>query len=318
MFCKKCGAQLKENAKFCGVCGTPLAAKEVSLEKPAEPVQAAPVQAAADPFAQAAPVQPVADPFAQAAPVQPVADPFAQAAPVQAAADPFAQAAPVQPVADPFAAAEPVQAAADPFAPGTPVQPAQPQQWGTPMQPAGPANKNKTPLILAICGGALLVVILAVVLLLFSCGGGGASSADEAVEEYFNALNDEDFGAIEDVMYPTAFQVNYDEDLFTEKEFVEMLIEEVHPGDEDEPIIFGSSKITDTEKYSNSEIKLMNKELEDEDGYIEIEKYVRATGTIDIKVDGEKNTYEFSAYIIKAGGSWYIASMTVYSWPIGD
>ena len=112
--------------------------------------------------------------------------------------------------------------------------------------------------------------------------------------------------------------LNYDEDLFTEKEFVEMLIEEVHPGDEDESIIFGSSKITDTEKYSNSEIKLMNKELEDEDGYIEIEKYVRATGTIDIKVDGEKNTYEFSAYIIKAGGSWYIASMTVYSWPIGD
>ena len=186
------------------------------------------------------------------------------------------------------------------------------------MQPAGPANKNKTPLILAICGGALLVVILAVVLLLFSCSGGGASSADEAVEEYFNALNDEDFGAIEDIMYPTAFMVNYDEDLFTEKEFVEMLIEDAHPGDEDEPIIFGSSKITDTEKYSNSEIKLMNKELEDEDGYIEIEKYVRATGTIDIKVDGEKNTYEFSAYIIKADGSWYIASMTVYSWPIGD
>lgn len=76
MFCKKCGAQLNDNAKFCAVCGA---------------------QFGNEPVAPVTPVQPVADPFGQQA-----ADPFGQPAPM--AQPMMAQPMMAQPAADPYAA----------------------------------------------------------------------------------------------------------------------------------------------------------------------------------------------------------------------
>ena len=53
MFCTKCGAQLVEGARFCGVCGTPVNMPEA---QPVTPVAAAPTDAAPQPAAAPAPV----------------------------------------------------------------------------------------------------------------------------------------------------------------------------------------------------------------------------------------------------------------------
>ena len=41
MFCKKCGAELRLNAKFCAKCGTPAPVKAPEIVKPVEPVRPA-------------------------------------------------------------------------------------------------------------------------------------------------------------------------------------------------------------------------------------------------------------------------------------
>ena len=71
MFCKKCGTQLKENAKFCASCGT-----SVVIEQQDAPVKPVQPQVAADPFAQPVQPQAAADPFVQ--PVQPQVAPQPQ------------------------------------------------------------------------------------------------------------------------------------------------------------------------------------------------------------------------------------------------
>ena len=39
MFCKKCGAELRLNAKFCAKCGTPAPAKAPEIVKPVKPAE---------------------------------------------------------------------------------------------------------------------------------------------------------------------------------------------------------------------------------------------------------------------------------------
>ena len=111
MFCKYCGAQLKDGAKFCNNCGKP-----VPVRRP-ETAAAAPVTPAA-PAPQTAPVPPVnpappAAPAPHAAPVPPV--------------NPAPQAAPVPPV---FTAPNPAPQQAPnyrgPVNPVPPVRPANP------------------------------------------------------------------------------------------------------------------------------------------------------------------------------------------------
>ena len=73
MFCTKCGAQLNDGARFCGVCGTP-------VSSPNEPVApgvgatpaSAPAPVSAVPAVQPAPA-PVVQPTPAPAPAQPVA-----------------------------------------------------------------------------------------------------------------------------------------------------------------------------------------------------------------------------------------------------
>lgn len=260
MFCRKCGTQLKENAKFCAVCGT-----AVNIE--AQPVQQA-------------------DPFAQSQSVQ-QADPFAQSQPVQQA-DPFAQSQPVQ-------------------------------QWSPTMKPK---KNSKAPLLIGIIGGALALVIVLVVVLLFACSGGkGADTAQEAVSAYFEALNNKDFGDLEDIMYPTVFEQEYDEDLYEKDEFVEVVIEQTGPvsnADDKEKVAFGSVSVTDKENSSASVVKSYNSTLKGQDGYVKIEKAAELTGKVVIKVDGEKATYKFSATVVMADGSWYVANISVRSYPMDE
>ncbi len=306
MFCKKCGTQLNDNANFCAVCGTPVG-DNLNQAQPAQQ---------AEPFAQAQPAQ-QAEPFAQAQPAQ-QADPFAQAQPVQQA-DPFAQAQPAQ-QADPFAQAQPAAQQADPFVQVQPAaQQAEPaQQWNPTMKP----KKSKTPLILGLVGAALAVVIILVVVLLFACGGGkGASSPQEAVNTYFEALNEKDFGELKGIMYPAVFNDGYDEDLYEKDEFVEALIESTGPvsdAENTDNVSFGTAKITDKENVSTSTVKQYNSSLKKVDGYIKIEKAANFEGKIVIKVDGEKGTYSISGTVVMADGKWYIANMNVGSHEIYD
>ena len=282
MFCKKCGTQLNDNANFCAVCGTPVG----------------------DNLNQAQPVQ-QADPFAQAQPVVQQAEPFAQAQPAQQA-DPFAQAQPAQ-QADPFAQVQPAAQQAEPA-----------QQWNPTMKP----KKSKTPLILGLVGAALAVVIILVVVLLFACGGGkGASSPQEAVNTYFEALNEKDFSELKGIMYPAVFNDGYDEDLYEKDEFVEALIESTGPvsdAENTDNVSFGTAKITDKENASTSTVKQYNSSLKKVDGYIKIEKAANFEGKIVIKVDGKKGTYSISGTVVMADGKWYIANMNVGSYAIDD
>ncbi len=294
MFCKKCGTQLNDNANFCAVCGTPVG-DNLNQAQPAQQ---------ADPFAQAQPVVQQADPFAQAQPVVQQAEPFAQAQPVVQQADPFAQAQPAQ-QADPFAQVQPAAQQAEPA-----------QQWNPTMKP----KKSKTPLILGLVGAALAVVIILVVVLLFACGGGkGASSPQEAVNTYFEALNEKDFGELKGIMYPAVFNDGYDEDLYEKDEFVEALIESTGPvsdAENTDNVSFGTAKITDKENASTSTVKQYNSSLKKIDGYIKIEKAANFEGKIVIKVDGKKGTYSISGTVVMADGKWYIANMNVGSYAI--
>ena len=294
MFCKKCGTQLNDNANFCAVCGTPVG-DNLNQAQPAQQ---------ADPFAQAQPVVQQADPFAQAQPVVQQAEPFAQAQPVVQQADPFAQAQPAQ-QADPFAQEQPAAQQAEPA-----------QQWNPTMKP----KKSKTPLILGLVGAALAVVIILVVVLLFACGGGkGASSPQEAVNTYFEALNEKDFGELKGIMYPAVFNDGYDEDLYEKDEFVEALIESTGPvsdAENTDNVSFGTAKITDKENASTSTVKQYNSSLKKIDGYIKIEKAANFEGKIVIKVDGKKGTYSISGTVVMADGKWYIANMNVGSYAI--
>ena len=265
MFCKKCGTQLNENAKFCAVCGTPVTTNaNQQMQQPAQ-------QAAGQ------------------------ADPFAQPQQTASQVDPCAQ---------------PQQAMQQ----GKQVQ----QQWSPTMKP----KKSKAPLILGIVGAALVVVIALVVVLLFACGGGkGASSPQEAAEAYFAALNDKDLGDIKDIMYPAVFNEAYDEDLYEDDEFVEMVLETTGPivdAENPKSASFGTVKITDKENASTATVKSYNSNLKNADGYVKIEKAADVKGSVVIKVDGEKATYKFSGTVVMADGKWYIANISVRSYPMDD
>ena len=84
MFCKKCGAQLNEQAKFCIICGEPVQS-EADVIPATQEIPVTPV-AQSIPTAQEVPVTPVVQPVptVQEAPVTPVAQqaPTAQEVPV--------------------------------------------------------------------------------------------------------------------------------------------------------------------------------------------------------------------------------------------
>ena len=280
MFCKKCGAQLKDNSKFCGVCGTPVEVAQEAVQQPATDSFTAQAN-------QAPTQQPVADPFGtpgQQAPVQhPVADPFGT--PVQ------------QPVGDPFTT----------------------QNYANQFNTQAPAGnkKSKLPLILGLVGGGVfLILILVIVICLFACSGGGASSPQEACEDFFEALNDKDFGDVTDTIYPVIVNTEefFDLDINSKDEIMELLIESFNPSDEDDEPVFSNVKVSAKDAISKTTIKEMNKEYKSEDGYIVIDNACNATGTVQIKVDGEKEAYAFTAKLVLADGDWYVCEINVMTY----
>ena len=58
----------------------------------------------------------------------------------------------------------------------------------------------------------------------------------------------------------------------------------------------------------------MNKEYKSEDGYIVIDNACNATGTVQIKVDGEKEAYAFTAKLVLADGDWYVCEINVMTY----
>lgn len=76
MFCRNCGKELPDSAKFCSGCGTPVISEVTApgVEPPQPPVEETPVSPA--PPAEEVPVpsaSPVEEPTAPAVPVQPAA-----------------------------------------------------------------------------------------------------------------------------------------------------------------------------------------------------------------------------------------------------
>lgn len=156
MFCKNCGREISENAKFCSGCGTP-----VSQPVPAQPELE---------FAAAEPVIPVAEEPVPAAPQEP------ENVPAEVSGD-----------ASPEEVREPVQddltAALEPAAPPVSVAAVPAPEVQPAPQPAGGQGGGKTPIlgrkkgrgtVLILLAAVLVViaVVIAAVKLLPSMGGG--------------------------------------------------------------------------------------------------------------------------------------------------
>ncbi len=127
MICKKCGAQLEDNSKFCGFCGTTIE------EVPATDIfnMGAPVQ----PAEPAQPATPAPMPEAQPVNIEPIA-PMPEAQPVNV--EPIEPIQPVQPEIPPVSV-EPIEPM-QPEIPRVNVEPVQP----TPqvVEPIQPINMN--------------------------------------------------------------------------------------------------------------------------------------------------------------------------------
>lgn len=192
MICKVCGAECRDNVRFCGNCGTPMNAPVVP-QTPAEPEKADVRMSTPEPTPVPQPT-PVQEPVPQPAPVQ---DPVPQPAPVQ---DPVPQPVqqPAAPAYAPYAAepaypsyAAPAAPAYSPYA-AAPVTPAVPQP---PVPPTPPVytppkakKRSKKPLVITL-----------VCLLLAAAIGFGAwyfllreTPWEAAAEAYFTALSEQD------------------------------------------------------------------------------------------------------------------------------
>ena len=178
MICANCGKEVRDNAKFCTFCGTPMA----PAAEPAQPVEPTPAPASTAepepaPTAESAPA-PEPAPTPEPAPAaEPEPTPTAEPAPAPAAepaptptAEPTPTPAPAstaEPAPEPAPAAEPAPA---PTAQPTPM-PA-PAAQPVPMQPAGavpPAadgRKKKSHV-----GLIILLVVIALLILLLAGGG---------------------------------------------------------------------------------------------------------------------------------------------------
>lgn len=141
MFCRNCGNQLNDNAKFCGLCGTPVVNKQ-------EPQQSAP-EPAAQPVSEQTPVQPeqYQQPFTQPQPIpEPEPAPIPQPIPAPQPEQPFVQNY-QQPMSQPFPQQPYQQPAAQPY----------PQQAAAPVQQTRSAS------------GKVLGIVMILLAAFFAC-----------------------------------------------------------------------------------------------------------------------------------------------------
>lgn len=274
MFCNNCGATLKDGVKFCSKCGTPVQA-QAPVAQPA-PAQE-PVQAPVAPVAQTAPAQAPVAPVAQPAPAQ------APVAPAPQPADLFAQTGQMQ----------------------QPYMPQMQQPYMPQMQQ--PKKNKKLPIIIGSVAGAVLVaVIITVCILLFACGGKGADSPQEACEELFTALSEGNFGDLEDIIYPTVFNAEYDPDVYSKDEFVEYVKSKIMDFDA-ENVKLGSVKIIDKDIYDVSDVQKENYTNKSCEGYIKIEKLISVKGNVKVKIgNADPEDRGFVIKLCYADGKWYV------------
>lgn len=174
MICKVCGAECRDNVRFCGNCGTPLNAPVVP-QTPAEPEKADVRMSTPEPT-----------PVPQPTPVQ---EPVPQPAPVQ---EPVPQPAPVQgPVPQPVQ-----QPAAPAYAPYA-AEPAYPS-YAVPQPPVPPTPPVYTPPKAKKRSKKPLVITLVCLLLAAAIGFGAwyfllrETPWEAAAEAYFTALSEQD------------------------------------------------------------------------------------------------------------------------------
>ncbi len=116
MICKKCGAQLEDNSKFCGVCGATME------EVPTTDIPTTNIFNMGAPVQPATPAQPAAP--APAAPAQPApAAPMPEVTPAQPAVAPQPIVEPIQPAVAPQPVVEPIQPIVEPVQPAVVPQP---------------------------------------------------------------------------------------------------------------------------------------------------------------------------------------------------
>lgn len=159
MICVNCGKEVRDGAKFCTFCGTPMAV-------PAPEAESAPVVESETEPASVVEAAPAAESMPESAPeAEPAAAPATEPAPVE------------EPVPEPAPESEPAPAAEPAPAP-TPVQPA-PAPAPTPVQPM-PMPAQPVGMVPPAAGGqkkkghaGLIVLIIVIVLLVLLLAGGG-------------------------------------------------------------------------------------------------------------------------------------------------
>ena len=144
--CVKCGAQLDDDAVFCGECGTKAVHSSASIEtkefqhlhdvQSSQEMQTHPSQQTLQqPYQQGYPHQQAQQPYQQGYPQQQAQQPYQQGYPQQQAQQPYQQGYPQQQVQQPYQQGYPQQQAQQPFQQGYPQQQTQqPYQQGYPQQ----------------------------------------------------------------------------------------------------------------------------------------------------------------------------------------
>lgn len=186
--------------------------------------------------------------------------------------------------------------AAAPVAPADPAAPAA----ATGSKP-GFKLDNRMIGIIAVVG----VAVLALIITCFFIFGGRSYKA--VVKDTFKAIETADAKLMMELLPDEMIKsIMKDEDM-TKKEMTEQLqdmLDYMFRGADKIKITY---EITDTEEVDKDDLKDLKEEYKDEYD-IKVKDAMIVEVEVTVKVDGEKTTEDMDLYLIKVGGSWYLAS----------
>lgn len=198
--------------------------------------------------------------------------------------------------------------AAAPVAPAAPAAPTAPAAYAAPAAPAAATGSkpgfkfdNRMIGIIAVVG----VAALALIITCFFIFGGRSYKA--TVKDYFKAMETADAKLMMELLPDDMIKsIMKDEDM-TKKEMTEELqdmLDYMFRGADKIKITY---EITDTEEVDKDDLKDLKEEYKDEYD-IKVKDAMIVEVEVTVKVDGEKTTEDVDLYLIKVGGSWYLAS----------
>ena len=186
--------------------------------------------------------------------------------------------------------------AAAPVAPADPAAPAA----ATGSKP-GFKLDNRMIGIIAVVG----VAVLALIITCFFIFGGRSYKA--VVKDTFKAIETADAKLMMELLPDEMIKsIMKDEDM-TKKEMTEQLqdmLDYMFRGADKIKITY---EITHTEEVDKDDLKDLKEEYKDEYD-IKVKDAMIVEVEVTVKVDGEKTTEDMDLYLIKVGGSWYLAS----------